>query len=109
MPNQASAREDPYEVLKANGLSVHDLHPLPSEQGIEADRDGWLTFIINEAVISPSSPSQDAQLYYNTLKQAADTLHDNPRHRIPLASIPLVWFADNNGAFRVTVSYESIR
>lgn len=106
LPNQVSARADPYEVLRSNGLSVLDLMPIPSGTTIVAERDGWLTFIINEAVISPASPSQDSQLYYEGLKRTAESLSGDPRHRIPLQSIPLIWFADNNGAFRITASYE---
>jgi hypothetical protein len=104
LPNQVSARADPYDVLKSNGLSSLDLIPVPSETTIIAERDGWLTFIINEAVISPASPSKDSQIYYGTLKRTAESLTGDPRHRIPLQSIPLIWFADNNGAFRVAAT-----
>ncbi len=107
LPMQASAREDPYEVLKGSGLSATDLIPVPSETKIETNRDGWLTFIINEAVLSPLSPSDDSRIYYDTLKKTAETLTGDPRHRIPLESIPLIWFADNNGAFRVYVRFDA--
>ena len=105
IPAQVSARADPYEILKNSGLSSSDLVPIPAETAITAERDGWLTFIINEAVISPHSPSRDSQLYYDSLKRTAESLTGDPRHRIPLQSIPLIWFADNNGAFRVRVTY----
>jgi len=105
LPAQASARADPYEILKNSGLSSSDLIPISAETPLTVERDGWLTFIINEAVISPNSPSRDSQLYYDALKRTAESLTGDPRHRIPLQSIPLIWFADNNGAFRVTVFY----
>jgi hypothetical protein len=106
LPTQVSARSDPYEVLKNCNLTSLNLLPVPSETRFVADRDGWLTFIINEAIISPLSPSADSQAFYSALKQTAESLTGDPRHRIPLQSIPLIWFADNNGAFRVTVSYQ---
>jgi hypothetical protein len=105
LPCQPSAREDPFEVLKSCNLSPVDLVGVPAETRLTAEREGWLSFIINEAIMSPLSPSAESQAYYRTLKEAADTIADD-RHKIPLRSIPLTWFADNNGAFRVTVSYE---
>jgi hypothetical protein len=98
-----SARTDPWEVLKSNKLTAFDLIPVPGEATLIAEREGWLVFIINEAVVSPASPSRDSQLYYETLKLKAEELEKDSRHRIPLQSIPLLWFADNNGAFRVTI------
>jgi hypothetical protein len=107
MPTEVSARSDPFDALKSNGLTTLNLTPVSGETTIVAERDGWLTFIINEAIISPLSPSQDSQLYYAALKRTAQSLTGDPRHRIPLQSIPLIWFADNNGAFRVTVTSDN--
>jgi Circularly permutated YpsA SLOG family len=107
LPYEVSARSDPYEVLKSAGLTPLDFTPIPSRTVYTAPRDGWLTFIVNEAVISPLSPSTDSRLFYDTLKSTAETLEGDPRHRIPLDSIPLLWFADNNGAFRVQVLYKT--
>lgn len=103
LPREPSAREDPFEVLKAANASADDLVPLPHAMTVTASSDGWLAFIINEAVMSPSSPSNDSRMFYGILKKASEQLVSDPRHQIPLRSIPLLWYADNAGAFRVVI------
>lgn len=97
------ASSDPFEVLKEAGLSPTDLKPVPSQTEFTAEREGWLSFIVNEAVLSPYAPSQDSREYYGALKQAHQELLRNPTHELYLSSIPLVLFSDNVGTFRVTV------
>jgi hypothetical protein len=106
LPQEPSARSDPFEVLAGARLTPDDLVPLPHAMTITATRDGWLAFIINEAILSPLSPSEDSKLFYSILKNASEELADDVRHRIPLRSIPLIWYADNAGAFRVVAQLE---
>lgn len=104
LPSEVSARADPLEVLKSNKLTPQSLTLVKGETEFVADRDGWLTFIINEAILSPHSTSEDSKKYYESLKAIAGTLTGDPRQRITLRSIPLIWYADNNGAFRIVVT-----
>lgn len=106
LPEEPSARSDPFEVLAAAKLTADDLIPVPHATTITADRDGWLAFIINEAIMSPFSPSADSRLFYSILKSASEELADDVRHQIPLRSIPLIWYADNAGAFRIVVQID---
>jgi hypothetical protein len=106
LPHEPSARADPFEVLKAANLSPDDLVPVPHPMTITAPRDGWLAFIINEAIMSPLSPSSDSRMFYDILKKTSEELAGDVRHQIPLRSIPLLWFADNAGAFRIAIQVE---
>lgn len=103
MPNEVSSLTDPFEALRTNGLDVGHLVHVPGKRELTADRDGWLVFIINDAVISPYSPSQDSRDYYDALRKTAEDLSGDTRHKIHLRSVPLVWYSDNVGAFRVIV------
>jgi hypothetical protein len=109
MPSEISAKSDPFEVLKDSSLKSADLNPVPGfqKEGFVAKRDGWLTFIVNDAVISPyHSESEVSQDYYKAFNKAANDLiaKGDDRHKIPLSSVPLVWYSDNVGAFRVLVN-----
>jgi hypothetical protein len=106
LPQEPSARTDPYEVLAGANLTPSDLIPLPHAMTITVTREGWLAFIIDEAVLSPLSPSADSRLFYSVLKKASQELSGDVRHQIPLRSIPLIWYADNAGAFRVVAQLE---
>jgi hypothetical protein len=99
-----SAQTDPWEVLSTNSIEPNQLVQVTGRTEFVADRDGWLTFIVNEAVISALSPSQDSREYYDALKRMSQDMSNNPSHRIPMRAIPLVWFSDNAGAFRVKIS-----
>jgi hypothetical protein len=103
LPGEASPQADPYEVLLANKTDVSQLLHVPGRTTFVADRDGWLTFIVNDAVVSPYSSSKDARDYYEALKLASQDLTKGNRHRIPLQSLPLVWYSDNLGAFRIKI------
>ncbi len=103
-----SATADPFQVLEDNNLTSTDLIPVPSQTILEAKRNnGWLTFIINDGVISEKSPSRGCKDYYSALKKASVEMHiQNQKDRIiPERSIPLVWYSDNIGAFRIIVQY----
>jgi hypothetical protein len=100
------SESDPFQVLKDNNLNLSQLVTVNhNNTEFTAKQDGWLTFIVNEAVISPDSQSKDAKDYYEALKRAAEELSDGTRKRIHLRSLPLVFFSDNAGAFRITVRY----
>jgi hypothetical protein len=109
MPSEVSASSDPFEALKDSSLKSADLTAVKSLQKevFVSPRDGWLTFIVNDAVISPfHSASVVSQDYFKALNKAANGLiaKGDDRHKIPLSSVPLVWYSDNVGAFRVTVN-----
>jgi len=109
MPSEVSAKSDPLEVLQNNELKPASLSPALGfqKEGLVAQRDGWLTFIVNDAVLSPyNSESEVSRDYFKALSKAANNqiAKGDDRHKIPLSSIPLVWYSDNVGAFRVTVN-----
>ena len=103
MDRPISSHSDPFELLQANELSPQDLVAVAATLDFEAPRDGFLVFIINEAVLSPHSTSPKSKDYYEILTSEAQKLHDKPRHEIAVAGIPLIWYADNGGAFRILV------
>jgi hypothetical protein len=104
MPAPVDSRSDPFEVLKAQGVAAAELTLVSGEQEFVASRGGWLTFIVNDAVLSPEAPTVDSRDFYEALRQAAADLSARNRHRIPLQNLPLIWYADNLGAFRVTIT-----
>ncbi|MEH2087027.1 hypothetical protein [Nostoc sp.] len=97
-------QSDPFEVLNDNQLKSSQLFSVTNNTEFTADQDGWLTFIVNEAVISQYSPSENAKDYYKALQRAYPDLSDG-RKKMHLGSLPLVFFSDNAGAFRITVRY----
>lgn len=102
-PNQVSDRGDPLRVLQDSRVKASELIPVPAPTEIEAIKDGWLAFIINEAVLSPISDSGESRDFYNSLTRMKAELSYDPRHQLHESSIPLTWFADNIGSFRVIV------
>ncbi|WP_375501751.1 hypothetical protein [uncultured Nostoc sp.] len=63
-----------------------------------------MTFIINDAVISPLSEVDASKEYFEALVRASDKLASNDGlYKIPQESIPLIWYSDNVGAFRIIV------
>lgn len=89
--------------MKNYNLKNSQLFIVTSVTDYKAPQDGWLTFIINEAINSQYSPSTKSNAYYEALKRAEQKLSGDSRHQI--GSIPLIWFADNLGTFRVTVKF----
>jgi hypothetical protein len=116
LEDPGAATADPFQVLRLNGLSSSDLIPVSSLENstLEAERDGWLAFVINEAVLSgamedsqPVQP-QSCKDYHDVLADVANTFRAEDyrnRYRIVERSIPLIWFSDNIGAFQVIVRY----
>jgi hypothetical protein len=109
MEKPGSATSDPFQVLIDNKLEPSNLIPVPNRKDLEAERNGWLTFIINDAVISKNSQSKPCQDYHEALTRASEDLRSrgDDDHRVPILSIPLVWYADNVGAFHVIVRYSN--
>jgi hypothetical protein len=104
LPVKAPPSADPFLVLASNEIKLMDLIPVPQRTEKAADRDGWLTFIVNDAVISPYSPSEDGKVFYHALKDAAQALSRN-RHQVPQTlPLPLAFYSDNLGAFRITMT-----
>jgi hypothetical protein len=113
------ARSDPFRALADNGLKPKDLR-FVSERNLttlEATRDGFLTFIINEAIFAdPSSYKSESypqpeycKRGYEALLAASEDLkgQDQKDYVIHPGSIPLVWYADNVGSFQVIVRRET--
>ena len=119
MKKPGSARSDPFQALANNGLKPEDLK-LVSEKNhltLEAPHDGFLTFIINEAVFAnplnykPESYPQpgNCKRGYEALDAASSDLRDQDQKNyvIHQGSIPLVWYSDNIGSFQVIVRHET--
>ncbi|MCC5662712.1 hypothetical protein LC653_01890 [Nostoc sp. CHAB 5784] len=106
-PDQSLATKDPVKVLNESGLKLNDLEAVTklNQSTLTAVRDGWLTFIINDAIISPLSEVDASKEYFAALVKASDKLASNGSglYKIPQESIPLIWYSDNVGAFRITV------
>lgn len=108
IPSQKiSDLSDPFEVLGSNGLKPNQLIPVPDKKEILVQQDGWLTFIVNEAVISKHSlSSETSKKYFRAIEQSVqkEGLVANSSHSVDFGSVPLVFFYDNVGAFRVHVT-----
>lgn len=104
LPDGVSSSQDPLEVLSTAGLTTSEFVPIPGRTEFTASRDGWLTFIVNDAVISPYSQSKDSKDYYDAIRTGAEDLSQGSRYRVPLETLPLVFYSDNLGAFRITIS-----
>jgi hypothetical protein len=104
MPNAVSSSQDPLEILSTNSMTVSELVAVPGRTELTANRDGWLTFIINDAVISPYSQSKDSRDFYDAVRTGAEDLSQDSRYRVPLETLPLVFYSDNLGAFRITIT-----
>ncbi|HEV2965198.1 MAG TPA: toll/interleukin-1 receptor domain-containing protein [Candidatus Angelobacter sp.] len=109
LPVKASSWADPFYILESNNMQVEDLLLVPERTVITAGRDGWLTFIVNDAVISPYSPSEDGKVFYRALEKAKQAASHN-RHQVPqILPLSLAFYADNLGAFRVNVTVYPIK
>lgn len=104
LPSPVSDRSDPLRVLAESDIKLYEIIPVTGPVEVNATRDGWLTFIVNDAVVSPVSESEDSRDFYRALILMKQKLEHDARHQIREASIPLIWFSDNAGTFRVTVS-----
>jgi hypothetical protein len=104
--------KDPFIVLQKNNLQPNDLIPVSDKKEIVSPREGWLTFIVNDAVLSEVEgvQSKDCKDYHDALQQASNILNQQgnqqgDKYQIPNRLIPLIWYSDNIGAFHVTVRY----
>ncbi len=108
MEKPGSAVDDPFKVLAENSLKSKDLKPITTSQVIDFDHNGWLTFIVNDAVLSGVSTEQAevCRASHDALKKASGILRTHgDNYIIPERLIPLIWYSDNIGAFHVTVRY----
>ena len=108
MKKPGSAVADPFQVLEDNKLRSKDLIPVTTSKDIEFDNDGWLTFIVNDAVLSgvPKAQTEGCEASHDALKKASEILRSQgDNYKIPVGLIPLIWYSDNIGAFHVTVRY----
>lgn len=99
-------RRDPLRFVKENGLNDGDIRPVVpslSPDPILIEREGLLSFIVNEAVLSPESPSPACRGFYEAVKSQGDQMRKDDYHRIPVRSIPLICFANNTGFFDIQV------
>lgn len=111
MPEKLSAQKklvDPFEIIKSfkgSDFGIEDLKPFDDGKFV-AERKGYLTFIVNDAILSPHylkyyPDSPDSKLYYDTLQSFINRQGRRPGQIYP--SVPLTLFADNIGAFYVNV------
>jgi hypothetical protein len=119
MKKPVSARTDPFQALAINVLKPEDLQFVSERNHItlEAAQDGFLTFIINEAVFADPSnykpesypQPEDCKRGYEALFNASKNLtkQGNKNYTIRPGSIPLVWYSDNIGSFQVIVRREN--
>lgn len=107
MANPGSAISDPFEVLQENSVATSELVPITGQDfAFEAPRDGWLTFIVNDAVLSSDGTPerQPCVDYRQALRKASDSMKfQGDTFRVSDRSIPLTWYSDNLGAFHVIV------
>ncbi|MUG93228.1 hypothetical protein F7734_12630 [Scytonema sp. UIC 10036] len=99
-----SELSDPFVVLKESGLTLNDLTLISHKTEIPIQEDGWLAFIVNEAVISGHPLASDtSKKYYSAIQRSAQELgmSRNGNHIVNLNAVPLTFFYDNVGSFRV--------
>jgi len=104
IPTDASIdSEDPIRAVKERGLTLTDIHPVSHRIDFVADRDGYIAFIVNEAVMSPYSDSTDSREFYDAIRKVSSELSNDPIHKLYESSIPLLLYNDNMGSFIVVV------
>lgn len=104
-----TGQRDPFAVLKDANVKPSELKAVADGTGdFKFNKAGKLVFIINEAVISPLSPSEfpECKKYYEALSSKATSPQDR-EHQLDSESIPLIWFADNVGSFHVVVRHKT--
>ena len=94
---------DPFKVLKDKGVSTSDIFVVGEEHiDIQASRDGWLTFMVNDAVVSQHASAKISHEMHEALHNAAQELRER-LHQLDTSTLPLFWFSDNIGSFRVVI------
>ncbi|MDZ8105705.1 MAG: hypothetical protein RM338_08785 [Nostoc sp. DedQUE12a] len=119
MKKSVSARSDPFKALNDNGLEPRNLQLVSegNQTTLTSPDDGYLTFIINEAVYAnpsnygPESYPQpeECKRSYDALSEASKSLkfQNQNDYIIYPESIPLIWYSDNIGSFQVIVKREN--
>ncbi len=118
MEKPGSARTDPFKILRDNNLTPRELKFVyeRTQTTLEVPRNGYLTFIINEAVFTDSSNYTQESLPqkkecirgYEALLAASKSLKNQGQNDYVIhpGSIPLIWYSDNIGSFQVIVKNE---
>ena len=102
IPNEFSDQDDPLQVLASNpNIEVFRVINYNDGNPYTTKTTGKLAFIVNEVVLSPYSESEISKKSYEVLKQLDST---DGRHKLQTKYIPLVFFSDNIGTFRVIVN-----
>ena len=104
-----SAAQDPLEVLAANAMTTSDLIPVPGKTEFSATRDGCLTPIVNDAVLSPYSQSKDSKEFYEAIRMGVENLSQNSQYRVPLETLPLVFYSEQPWRVQNYDIYTAIR
>ncbi|MEP0873519.1 hypothetical protein NDA01_27545 [Trichocoleus desertorum AS-A10] len=116
MPEQLSPQDgqaDPLGILnryrESHNLKLEELKPVAQlvNQEFIAERDGYLTFIVNDAVLSPfylsSKEDSQSKVYYDALNEALKRSSGGQGRNPDRKFSPLVLYADNLGVFHVTI------
>lgn len=102
LPSPASEFIDPYEILGGHQLDSSAVDAVRSGDKYVASRDGYLHFIVNDAVISGNSPNERAKAYFGAVERASRS-HVNAPQQIQAEFIPLYLYGDNRGFFVIRV------
>ncbi|MBD2775094.1 effector-associated domain EAD1-containing protein [Iningainema tapete] len=103
-----SEKDDPLAVLKEAQIQLSTLKTVNNStmnNTINFNQEGKLAFVINEAVISRQSPFSECRIYYEKLRYQSK-IPESEQYKLDEHSIPMIWFADNVGSFRVKVTVE---
>lgn len=102
LPNNFSDQDDPLKVLNLNpNVEVFSVMQHNNDENLYTTKTtGKLAFVVNEVVLSPFSQEERAKKSYEILRRLDST---DERHKLKTNLIPLVYFSDNIGSFRVIV------
>jgi hypothetical protein len=101
IPNEFSDQDDPMQILANSNVEVFSVINYNEGNPYLTKTTGKLAFIVNEVVLSPYSDSEISKKSYEVLRQLDST---DTRHKLQTKYIPLVFFSDNIGVFRVIVN-----
>lgn len=95
---------DPLRVLIADAnLERKEIEAIGARRELTMERSGRLAFIVNDYVLSDLSRVATCKEGFRALRNAASELAQDPEHQIDVDAIPLFWYADNEGEFRVRI------
>jgi len=101
IPGEVRDQDDPLKVLWSNpNLEVFNVTDYGEGNPYTSKTVGRLAFVVNEVVLSPFSEDPKARKAYEILQRLNST---DERHKLRTELIPLVYYSDNIGSFRVIV------